>query len=144
MKIFTIGFTKSSAQSFFERIDKSGTRRIVDTRINTDSQLSAFAKQVDLKYFLGKLTHSGYEHASILAPTGDLLSSYRKKEISWRQYEASYLALLAARRVEERLSMQTLDGACLLCSEATPEHCHRRLAAEYLSRAWGGVQIVHL
>ena len=32
----------------------------------------------------------------------------------------------------------------LLCSEATAEHCHRRLAAEHLSAAWGGLEIVHL
>ena len=35
------------------------------------------------------------------------------------------------------------DG-CLLCSESTPEYCHRRLVAEYLDRHWGGLQITHL
>ena len=35
------------------------------------------------------------------------------------------------------------DGACLLCSEATPEHCHRRLPAEYLRERWGaGIRLI--
>jgi uncharacterized protein (DUF488 family) len=37
-----------------------------------------------------------------------------------------------------------VDGACLLCSEETAEHCHRRLVAEYLREKWGEVEIVHL
>jgi hypothetical protein len=32
----------------------------------------------------------------------------------------------------------------LLCSEATSEHCHRRLVLEYLDREWDGIMAVHL
>jgi uncharacterized protein (DUF488 family) len=31
-----------------------------------------------------------------------------------------------------------------LCSEASAEHCHRRLALEYLQRHWNDVVIHHL
>ena len=34
----------------------------------------------------------------------------------------------------ETLDRELLDGGCLLCSEAKPHHCHRRLVAEYLQR----------
>jgi uncharacterized protein (DUF488 family) len=37
-----------------------------------------------------------------------------------------------------------MDGACLLCSEALPHHCHRRLVAEYLRAKWRGVEVVDL
>ena len=37
-----------------------------------------------------------------------------------------------------------LDGACLLCSEEKPHHCHRRLVSEYLQQHWEGIQITHL
>ena len=37
----------------------------------------------------------------------------------------------------------TLAGV-LLCSEDTPDRCHRRLVAEYLDRHWGEVDITHL
>ena len=32
----------------------------------------------------------------------------------------------------------------LLCSEATAEHCHRRLVLEYLQDKWGDLKITHL
>jgi hypothetical protein len=52
--------------------------------------------------------------------------------------------ILAARQVENTIPGDVIDGACLLCSEATPEHCHRRLVAEYLRDPWGGLEIKHL
>jgi uncharacterized protein (DUF488 family) len=75
MKIFTIGFTRSSAEHFFTRLKESTAQRLVDVWLNNVSQLA---------------------------------------------------------------------GACLLCSEATPHHCHRRLVAEYLRDQWRDVNIVHL
>jgi uncharacterized protein (DUF488 family) len=144
MKLYTIGFTKTSARHFFGRLQKAGVTRIVDTRLHKDSQLAGFAKQADLPYFLDAVGGIGYAAADPLAPTADILDAYRKKCISWREYENLYLSLLESREVEKRLDPSIFDYACLLCSESTPECCHRRLAAEYLSRAWGGIQIVHL
>jgi uncharacterized protein (DUF488 family) len=37
-----------------------------------------------------------------------------------------------------------IANGCLLCSEDKPDHCHRRLVAEYLKDHWGDVQICHL
>ncbi len=51
MKLFTIGFTQSSAEHFFTRLKESGARRILDVRLNNRSQLAGFAKQDDLKFF---------------------------------------------------------------------------------------------
>ena len=79
-----------------------------------------------------------------LAPTQDILDAYKKEGGDWSVYERQFLALLAARRVEETVDKDLLAGGCLLCSEPTPEHCHRRLVAEYLREKWGGVEIEHL
>ena len=49
-----------------------------------------------------------------------------------------------SRRPDERLVAGELDRACLLCSEPTAEHCHRRLVAEYLQAHWPSVRIEHL
>jgi uncharacterized protein (DUF488 family) len=51
---------------------------------------------------------------------------------------------MAERRIEETLDREVVDGGCLLCSEATPEHCHRRLVAQYLQEKWQDVQIEHI
>jgi len=144
MKLFTIGFTKTSAERFFGRLEKAGVKKILDTRLHRDSQLAGFAKQADLPFFLSHVTSIDYGVSEILAPTADMLDAYRKKKIRWPEYERLYKELLRSRQVETRLAPQGLDGCCLLCSEATPEHCHRRLAAEYLTTVWGPFEIVHL
>ena len=51
IKLYTIGFTGKTAEDFFNLLRKSGINKIVDTRINNVSQLSGFAKGLDLKFF---------------------------------------------------------------------------------------------
>ncbi len=144
MKLFTIGFTKKSAEQFFTRLKQPGLVRLVDVRLNNTSQLAGFTKMNDLQYFLREICKIDYVHLAELAPTQDILDAYKKDSGDWSVYERQFLALLAARRVEETVDKDLLAGGCLLCSEATPEHCHRRLVAEYLQGKWGEVEIEHL
>ena len=44
MHLFTIGFTKSSAESFFTRLQTAGVERLIDVRLHNVSQLAGFAK----------------------------------------------------------------------------------------------------
>ncbi|MGY3170592.1 DUF488 domain-containing protein [Thermostichus sp. MS-CIW-15] len=143
MKIFTIGFTKKSAEQFFNRLKQPGLVRVVDTRLNNTSQLAGFTKKNDLEFFLHEICKLGYIHLPELAPTQEILDGY-KASGDWSNYERQFLSLMAERRIEDQVDKSILDGGCLLCSEATPEHCHRRLVAEYLHRKWGDVEIVHL
>ena len=144
MKLSTIGFTKKPARRFFDLLRASGARRVVDVRLNNGSQLAGFAKKNDLAWFLDEICGIEYVHLPNLAPTGELLSDYRKKRIDWNTYEVRFLDLMRRRRIEETLSREVLDEGCLLCSEDQPHHCHRRLVAEYLDEHWGGVEIEHL
>jgi uncharacterized protein (DUF488 family) len=144
MKIFTIGFTKKSAEDFFSRLKKHPISRVVDVRLNNVSQLAGFAKREDLQYFLREICGIEYMHLPILAPTQEMLDRYRKVEKSWAAYEAAFLGLMKEREIEMSVSRELLDSRCLLCSEDTPEHCHRRLVAEYLKEKWGEVEIQHL
>ena len=143
MKIFTIGFTKATAENFFYRLKESGATKLIDVRLNNVSQLSGFAKRDDLKFFAETICAIGYRHIPKLAPTKGILDDYRKKKGDWMAYERKFLDLMAERRIEE-LNAHDLDGGCLLCSEDKPHHCHRRLVAEYLRDKWGDVQIVHI
>ena len=144
MRILTIGFTRKSAQRFFEVLTKAGARRVVDVRLNNVSRLAGFAKKNDLAYFLNQLCHVDYVHAPELAPTKEMLDGYKKKGDSWDSYERSFLDLMAERRIEETIRPEMLEDACLLCSEDKPHQCHRRLVAEYLKDHWGDVEIEHL
>lgn len=145
MEICTVGFTRHTAEEFFGSLRSAGIERLVDVRLNNTSHLAGFAKRDDLAFFLRELCGAEYVHEPLLAPTPQLLSGYRKGGISWDEYEHAYLDLLAQRRVEEVLSRSLFDRrAVLLCSEHSPEHCHRRLVVEYLDEHWGGVTAVHL
>ena len=144
MKIFTIGFTRKSARRFFGLLHSSGARRIVDVRLNNVSQLAGFAKKDDLAYFLQAICGMEYVHLSELAPTKEMLDDYKKHKSDWSTYERRFLALMTQRRIERTLSRDLLADGCLLCSEDTPTHCHRRLVAEYLDRHWGGIHVIHL
>jgi len=144
MKLFTIGFTKKSAEVFFGRIADAGVKRLADVRLNNVSQLAGFAKKDDLRYFLRAICGIPYEHFPELAPTQEMLDAFKKQKGNWDLYERRFLELMRERRIEEGAGRKLLDGDCLLCSEETPEHCHRRLVAEYLREKWGGVEIMHI
>lgn len=143
MKIFTIGFTKTTAQCFFTRLEKAGVKKIVDVRLNNVSQLSGFAKRDDLRYFANKICGIEYLHVPKLAPTKEILDKFKKRGGDWGEYERNFFKLMEERRIEN-IDRNIFDGGCLLCSEDKPHHCHRRLVAEYLKQHWGNVEIIHL
>ncbi len=144
MKIFTIGFTKKSAESFFTQLQRAGVKRLVDIRLNNISQLAGFTKRDDLRYFTKAICHIDYIHLTQLAPTQDILDTYKKHKGGWGLYESQFLDLMDRRQIENNVSREILDGGCLLCSEEKPHNCHRRLVAEYLKKKWGDVEIEHL
>ncbi len=144
IKIFTIGFTKKTAEEFFMRLIQAGVKRVIDIRLNNVSQLAGFAKRDDLCYFLRTIGKIDYVHRPDLAPTQQILDDFKKNKGGWEIYEKNFLALLSSREVETRISPELLHEACLLCSEEKPAQCHRRLVAEYLCARWKHVKIVHL
>jgi uncharacterized protein (DUF488 family) len=144
MKVFTIGFTKKTAETFFNRLSSAGIKRLIDVRLNNVSQLAGFTKKEDLRYFTKKICNVDYLHLPELAPTQEMLDDYKKRKGDWGKYEREFLDLMQARSIERKLSPEVLDGACLLCSEEKPVHCHRRLVAEYLKKKWANMEIEHL
>jgi len=144
IKLFTIGFTGKSAEKFFNLLTTSSVKKIIDTRINNISQLSGFAKGLDLKFFAREIGGISYKHEIDFAPTKELLAQYRDKELTWQQYESEYLNLLDIRKVSQKIDIESLHENCLLCSEHTPEKCHRRLLAEYLKQVRSDIEIIHL
>ena len=144
IRLFTIGFTKKTAETFFIKLSKAGVKRVIDIRLNNVSQLAGFAKRDDLRYFLKTICNIDYIHKPDFAPTKDILEVYKKNKGDWSVYEKRFLVLLAERKPEENISRDMLDGGCLLCSEDKSDNCHRRLVAEYLSEKWGNIEIIHL
>ncbi|HEY2975875.1 MAG TPA: DUF488 domain-containing protein [Pyrinomonadaceae bacterium] len=144
MRLLTIGFTKKSAREFFTKLMDVGVKRVVDVRLNNTSTLAGFSKKNDLEYFLEAVGGIEYIHLTELAPTQDLLDAYKKQRGDWAVYERGFLNLMQSRAIEQRLRDVLREGDCLLCSEERPDHCHRRLVAEYLKQKWDNVEINHI
>jgi len=134
MDIYTIGFTQTNAEKFFKFLKVSGTKTLIDVRLNNVSQLAGFAKKDDLKFFLKELCGAEYVHSPELAPTKDILNAYKKGDMPWEIYEEKFLNLMAQRNIEKSVKPALLDHGCLLCSEHEPHFCHRRLVVEYLNK----------
>ncbi len=142
--LFTIGFTQKSAETFFTLMQKAGVRRVLDIRLHNTSQLAGFAKKDDLRYFLMAIAGIDYRHLPELAPTQEILEGFKKRDGAWDRYRKEFLALLETRKIHERIRPEDVHMNCLLCSEPEPDHCHRRLVAEYLAARWPELTIVHL
>lgn len=149
MKIYTIGFTKKSAERFFELLEKNEVKTVFDVRLNNSTQLAGFSKGRDLEFFLRRLLSINYIHDINFSPTKEILNAYKNKKISWDDYEKAFNKLLNERDLKEYVKYNLknkLDNICFLCSEDTPEFCHRRLVAEYVKDLLKGeeIEIIHL
>ena len=137
MAIYTAGFAEWTAEQFFGELKQHHVDQLIDVRLNNVSQLAGFAKKKDLEYFLRIICGANYRHEPLLAPTAEMLKDYRSKKTSWIEYERLFMLLLAERRVESVLPREIFSGnPVFLCSEHKPDHCHRRLALEYLEERW--------
>jgi uncharacterized protein (DUF488 family) len=143
-QIFTVGFTKKGAEEFFEKLRAAGVKRIVDVRLNNNSQLVGFSKRDDLRFFAKAILGIDYIQEPLLAPTRPMLDAYKKAGGNWDVYEREFLGLMERREIEKRIDPGLLACGCLLCSEDQPHHCHRQLVAEYLQRKWGNLEIRHI
>jgi uncharacterized protein (DUF488 family) len=144
IKLYTIGFTKKNAKTFFSKLRNAGITKVIDIRLNNVSQLAGFAKRDDLVYFLKELCNCDYKHMPELAPTKEILDIYKGKKIDWNEYVRHFTRLITERKIEKKITAEELDNACLLCSEPTPEQCHRRLVSEYFKDHFGNIEIRNL
>ena len=145
MELYTIGFTQKSAERFFGLLKDTKVEVLVDIRLNAQGQLAGFARKSDLPYFLKSLASCDYLHLPELAPTDQILGEYRKDH-DWDRYARRFEALMDERDVPAVIDRGMFETrrCCLLCSESTPEQCHRRLVAERLAWSWDGVAINHI
>jgi uncharacterized protein (DUF488 family) len=144
MKLFTIGFTKKDAKTFFGLLIKNNVKTVIDIRLNNHSQLAGFTKGNDLAYFLKSIAGIDYVYFTPAAPEESLLKRWQKGDLSWPDYEKAYDEMLAKRNILGKIDQKILENGCLLCSEPTAEQCHRRLFAEYLKGEIVGLEIVHI
>ena len=94
-----------------------------------------------------ELINCKYEHHINYAPTKEILTDWQKKRITWPEYTERYHALMTERNSVHDFITRYYDvyeTVCLLCSEPTPEHCHRRLFAEMIQEAKPDIEVIHI
>ena len=143
--LYTIGFTQLALAEFVGLLRGAGVDAVIDTRLRNTSQLAGWAKRDDLAFLLREGFGIAYEHIPLFAPTDELLDSYRSAR-DWDAYAPAYRALLDARPIVAlgRELFERYRAPCLLCSEPTPDRCHRRLLAQYLAQHLDGIVVAHL
>ena len=144
VNLFTIGFTGKSAEKFFGLLESSKATKLIDIRINRISQLAGFTKEQDLKFFLPKLASMQYLVREDLAPTKELLASYRDKEFTWEEFSQMYQNLLKERGTLESCTSGDFENSVLLCSESQPEKCHRTLLADLIIQKFPNFGVTNL
>jgi uncharacterized protein (DUF488 family) len=144
MIICTIGFAKKNLRTFIKKLQLAGVTKVIDIRLRNTSQLAGYAKKDDLEYVLS-LIGIGYEHHPELSPTEEILDGYKKKKLSWQDYERKFKEVLTRRKpIQSNNFINEKGPICLLCAEDKPIQCHRRLVAEYYAANVEGLQIKHL
>lgn len=139
MNLFSIGFTQKSAEEFFGKLKDNKIDCLIDVRLNPNGQLSRFAFEKDLPYFLDKLANGcSYAHRVDLAPQKDLLKEVRTKGSAmnkdYKLFEKEFNKYLEDDSNIENFIEQfkNYKNVALLCSEHTTEKCHRRLISDML------------
>lgn len=138
MQLYTIGYSKKTAEEFFSILRDNGVKQIVDIRRHNTNQLAGFTKESDLPWFLDTIAGIDYSHELSLAPSEELMRAYRKEGLPFDEFAKQLRAEFA-----EREMPKLIDGSALLCSEPKPDTCHRSVAAQYLAEK-GDVEVVHL
>ena len=144
-KIFTIGFARKTAEDFFETLKDNGVKKIIDVRFKNTSQLLGFSKYVDLEYLTREILKGKCIHDRKFTPSEKILTRYKKNLIDWDGYEREFEDLMKYRDIDTYIAdnYAAQENYCLLCTEPTPDNCHRRLVAEKI-RDVLGVEIIHL
>jgi uncharacterized protein (DUF488 family) len=144
INLFNIGFTQKTAEEFFGILKKNKIDCLVDIRLNPNGQLSRFAFEKDLPFFLDKLADGcKYAHRVDLAPQTELLKEVRTKGSAmskdYKLFEKEFNQYLEKKSNIGNFVAQfkIYQNVVLLCSEHTTEKCHRRLVSNMLLNKFG-------
>ena len=129
-------------------LQEAQVQKLIDIRENRVGQLAGFAKYPDLAFFLDRILGIAYDYQPIFAPSPEIRDAYRKTR-DWAQFEKSFRELMRQRPVFQAVDPFSFEGkVALLCSEAEPDKCHRRLVAEMLAKRWTSqghqIEVKHL
>ena len=153
MKLFTIGHSNHSLESFLRLLEENGVMTLVDVRSMPYSRynpqfnkenLESALPQHDIQYaFAGKYLGgrptdpSCYKSRQLPAEGADYLHEVDYAEVMKREW--------FIKGIERLLELADEQTAAIMCSEENPAQCHRHhLIAQYLIANYPEVKVRHI
>jgi uncharacterized protein (DUF488 family) len=144
--LWTIGYERLPPDALVAELESAGVQRVLDVRIRPQSRRPGMSKTK-----LGaRLAEHGiaYESRRTLGTPPDIKPLYRTGAV--RQAATAFrthLEQTAADELDALAAELIAPGAprtALLCLEAEPAHCHRRVVAELLRERAAALDVVDL
>ena len=146
--LYTIGFTKKTAEQFYNLIRNNGITTIIDVRLNNTSQLASFSKYPDIVFFLHEICNCKYISERFFSPEEKTLKDYKNNAITWEEYVIQFNETLERRCIKDFISRNYSkivqnEKICFLCSEDLPNMCHRKIIADIFAELFD-MKVNHL
>ena len=143
-RLWTIGYERLLPEALVAELRAAGVRRVVDVRFRPQSRRPGMSK-TRLAALLAE--HGiGYEHRRALGTPPDLRVLFRAGRLA--EATEGYRRHVEATAADDLDALASeLTGApatALLCLEADPAGCHRRLIAEALLRRRADLTVIDL
>jgi uncharacterized protein (DUF488 family) len=143
-RLWTIGYERLLPEALVAELRAAGVRRVIDVRFRPQSRRPGMSKTR-----LGALLAEhgiAYEHCRALGTPPDLRFLFRAGRLA--EATAGYRRHLEATAADEldalAAELPAAPATALLCLEADPERCHRRLVAEALARRSAELAVIDL
>jgi uncharacterized protein (DUF488 family) len=143
--VYTIGYKGKSLETLINQLRDAGIDAVIDVRLRNTSHLAGYTKRDTLSFLLREGFYIAYEHHPQLAPTPEIFDAYREQK-DWAGYASLFAPILVERDVAQVGNdiLARYRAPCLLCSEPTAKHCHRRLIAEHWAANLPDIEVIHL
>jgi uncharacterized protein (DUF488 family) len=142
--VWTIGYEKLLPQALMAELEAAGVQRVIDVRFRPQSRRPGMSKT----RLAAMLAEHGiaYEHRRALGTPADLRVLFRAGRL--QEAVAAYRRHVEATAPDELDALAVeLDGAprtALLCLEADPAGCHRRVVTDALRERRADLAVVDL
>jgi len=143
-KLYTIGYERLLPPELVNELQVAGVRRLIDVRYRPQSRRPGMSKSR-----LGELLGDhgiAYEHRKALGTPPDIRWLFRAGRLhEARAAYAEHVEATAAAELDALAGeLDTAPPTALMCLEADPAGCHRRLVAEALQRRRPGLTVIDL
>jgi uncharacterized protein (DUF488 family) len=143
-RLFTIGYERLLPPELVNELQLAGVKRLLDVRYRPQSRRPGMSK-TRLGQLLGD--HGiAYEHRRALGTPPDIRWYFRnRREAEGREQFRSHVEATAAAELDALAAeLDTAPPTVLMCLEADPAGCHRRVLAEQLAARRPALEVVDL